>query len=148
MVGALVSEDDSYSSLELGDMLSSTIEDAVQRTEGVGSINVFGTEYAMRIWLNPARLYQYQLTASDVTSAVSQQNTNVTVGSLGDQPVTKGQQFTVSMSAQSQLQTVEDFQKILLKTEADGSAIYLADVATVELAEEDYGSVSRFNGRE
>ncbi|SNT76538.1 efflux RND transporter permease subunit [Paracoccus seriniphilus] len=146
MVGALVSEDDRYSSLELGDILSSTIEDAVQRTEGVGSINTFGTQYAMRIWLDPERLYQYQLTASDVTSAVSEQNTNVTVGSLGDQPVVKGQQFTVSLSAQSQLESIEDFQNILLKTESDGSAIYLADVATVELAEEDYGSVSRFNG--
>ncbi|WP_299788369.1 efflux RND transporter permease subunit [uncultured Marivita sp.] len=146
LVGALVSEDDSYSSLELGDILSSTIQDAVQRTDGVGSVNTFGTEYAMRIWLNPERLYQYQLTPNDVTSAVSEQNTNVTVGSLGDQPVVKGQQFTVSLSAQSQLESVEDFENILLKTNADGSAIYLADVATIELAEEDYGSVSRFNG--
>ena len=146
LVGALVSEDDSYSSLELGDILGSTIQDAVERTEGVGSVSTLGTEYAMRIWLNPERLYQYQLTASDVTSAVSEQNTNVTVGSLGDQPVVKGQQFTVSMSAQSQLESVEDFQNILLKTDTDGSSIYLADVATIELAEEDYGSVSRFNG--
>lgn len=146
MVGALVSQDDTYSSLELGDILSSTVEDAVQRTEGVGSVNIFGTEYAMRIWLNPSRLFQYQLTANDVTSAVSEQNTNVTVGSLGDQPVTKGQQFTVSLSAQSQLESVEDFQNILLKTNTDGSAVYLADVATIELAEEDYGSVSRFDG--
>ena len=146
MVGALVSEDGSYTSLELGDMLSSTIEDPVQRTAGVGSINVFGTEYAMRIWLNPEKLFQYQLTSSDVTTAVSEQNTNVTVGSLGEQPVVKGQQFTVSLSAQSQLETVEDFRNILLKTNSDGSAIYLADVATIELAEEDYGSVSRFNG--
>tara|TARA_R110000787_G_scaffold16622_82_gene52313 strand:+ start:35738 stop:38845 length:3108 start_codon:yes stop_codon:yes gene_type:complete len=146
MVGALVSEDGSYSSLELGDILSSTIEDAVQRTDGVGSIRVFGTEYAMRIWLNPEKLYQYQLTSSDVTTAVSEQNTNVTVGNLGDQPVVKGQQFTVSLSAQSQLESVQDFQNILLKTNADGSAIYLADVATIELAEEDYGSISRYNG--
>lgn len=146
MVGALVSEDDSYTSLELGDILSSTIQDAVERTEGVGSVSTLGTEYAMRIWLDPERLYQYQLTASDVTSAVSEQNTNVTVGSLGDQPVVKGQQFTVSMSAQSQLESIEDFQNILLKTDTDGSTIYLADVATIELAEEDYGSVSRFNG--
>ncbi|MEP3631961.1 MAG: efflux RND transporter permease subunit [Shimia thalassica] len=146
LVGALVSEDDRYTSLELGDMLSSTIQDAVQRTEGVGSVNIFGTEYAMRIWLNPARLYQYQLTPNDVTAAVSEQNTNVTVGSLGAQPVNKGQQFTVSLSAQSQLETVEDFEKILLKTNTDGSAIFLADVATVELAEEDYGSVSRYDG--
>jgi multidrug efflux pump len=146
LVGALVSEDDSYSSLEMGDILGSTIQDAVQRTDGVGSINVFGTKYAMRIWLNPEKLYQYQLTPADVTTAVSQQNTNVTVGSLGDQPVVKGQQFTVSLSAQSQLQSTEDFQNILLKTNTDGSAVYLADVATVELAEEDFGSVSRFNG--
>lgn len=146
LVGALVSEDDTYTTLELGDILSSTIQDAVQRTEGVGSINIFGTEYAMRIWLDPERLYQYQLTSADVTSAVAQQNTNVTVGSLGDQPVIKGQQFTVSLSAQSQLGTVEDFQSILLKTAADGSAIYLGDVATVELAAEDFGSISRFNG--
>ncbi|CUH67757.1 Multidrug-efflux transporter MexB [Thalassovita gelatinovora] len=145
MVGALVSEDGSYSSLQLGDILSSTILDPVQRTDGVGSVNIFGTEYAMRIWLNPERLFQYQLTPNDVTSAVTQQNTNVTVGSLGDQPVTKGQQFTVSLSAQSQLESVVDFQNILLKTNTDGSAVYLADVATVELAEEDYGSFSRFN---
>ncbi|BDY15034.1 hypothetical protein Sulfitobl28_10040 [Sulfitobacter pontiacus] len=120
MVGALVSEDGSYTSLELGDLLSSTIEDPVQRTAGVGSISVFGTEYAMRIWLNPEKLFQYQLTSSDVTTAVSEQNTNVTVGSLGEQPVVKGQQFTVSLSAQSQLETVEDFRNILLKTNSDG----------------------------
>ncbi|WP_428926255.1 efflux RND transporter permease subunit [Marinibacterium sp. SX1] len=147
MVGALVSEDGTYSTVELGDILGSTLEDPVQRTEGVGSINVFGTQYAMRIWLNPLRLYQYQLTPSDVTSAVSEQNTNVTVGSLGDQPVVKGQQFTVSLSAQSQLTSISDFQQILLKTNEDGSAVYLADVATVELAEEDYGSRSRYNGK-
>ena len=146
MVGALVSEEDRYSSLELGDILGSTIEDAVQRTEGVGSISSFGSEYAMRIWLDPARLYQYQLTPSDVTTAVSEQNTNITVGSLGDQPVTKGHQFTVSLSAQSQLGSVQDFQNILLKTNSDGSAVYLGDVARVELGAEDYGSTSRFNG--
>ena len=146
MVGALVSEDGRYSSLELGDILGSTFEDAVQRTDGVGSINVFGTQYAMRIWLNPLRLYQYQLTPSDVTSAVSEQNTNVTVGSLGEQPVVRGQQLTVSLSAQSQLTSIEDFQNILLKTNSDGSAVYLADVAEIELAQEDYGSTSRFNG--
>jgi len=147
MVGALVSEDGSLSSVELGDLLGSTFEDAVQRTEGVGSINSFGTQYAMRIWLNPWRLYQYQLTPSDVTAAVSEQNTNVTVGSLGAQPVAQGQQITVSLSAQSQLTSVEDFERILLKTNEDGSSVYLADVARVELAQESYGSSSRYNGK-
>ncbi|MGB0659176.1 MAG: efflux RND transporter permease subunit [Mangrovicoccus sp.] len=146
LVGALVSEDESYSSLELGDILSTTLEDPIQRTEGVGSINSFGSEYAMRIWLNPSRLFQYQLTPADVTAAVSEQNTNVTVGSLGDQPVVQGQQMTVSLSAQSQLSTVEDFQHILLKTNANGSAVYLADVARIELAAQDYGTSSRYNG--
>ncbi|WP_158964356.1 efflux RND transporter permease subunit [Chachezhania sediminis] len=146
MVGALVSTDGRYTSLELGDILSSTFEDPVQRTEGVGSINIFGTEYAMRIWLQPGRLFQYQLTASDITRAVSQQNTNVTVGSLGAQPVVEGQQITVSLSAQSQLKSVEDFQRILLKTKDDGSAVYLADVATIELGAQNYGRSSRFNG--
>ncbi|WP_108260132.1 efflux RND transporter permease subunit [Mangrovicoccus ximenensis] len=146
LVGALVSPDGRYSSLELGDILGSTVEDPVQRTEGVGSINSFGSSYAMRIWLDPARLYQYQLTAADVTAAVSEQNTNVTVGSLGDQPAAKGQQFTVALSAQSQLTSVADFQRILLKTNEDGSAVYLADVARVEIGAESYGSSSRQNG--
>ncbi|ARE42357.1 RND efflux system, inner membrane transporter CmeB (plasmid) [Rhodovulum sp. P5] len=147
MVGALVADDGTRSSVELGDILGSTFEDAIQRTEGVGSINVFGTLYAMRIWLDPAKLYKYQLTPADVTSAVSEQNTNVTVGSLGAQPVVKGQQMTVSLSAQSQLTSVEDFERILLKTNEDGSSVYLNDVARVELAQESYGSSSRYNGK-
>ncbi|MBD2859426.1 efflux RND transporter permease subunit [Spongiibacter sp. KMU-158] len=146
MVGALVAKDGGYSSVELGDIFGATFEAAVQRTEGVGAIRVFGTQYAMRIWLDPERLYQYQLTPSDVTAAVSEQNTNVTVGSLGAQPVVQGQQITVAMSAQSQLSSVEGFQRILLKTNADGSAVYLGDVARVELGQESYGRISRQNG--
>lgn len=147
LVGTLVSDDGSRSSVELGDLVGRLIEDPVQRLEGVGSINSFGTEYAMRVWLDPARMFQYQISADDVTAAVSEQNTNVSVGSLGDQPVRKGQQFTVSLSAQSQLSTVEDFERILLKTTEDGSTVYLADVATVEIGEEDASLSSRFNGK-
>ncbi len=146
LVGALVSEDAAYSSVELGDILGSTIEDPIQRIDGVGSINSFGTQYAMRIWLDPASLYQYQLSANDVTAAVSEQNTNVTVGSLGDQPAVEGQQITYSLKAQSQLSTVEDFERILLKTNSDGSTVYLSDVATIELAEENAILSSRYNG--
>lgn len=146
LVGALVSEDGRYSSLQLGNILSGTIQDPVQRTEGVGSINSFGSEYAMRIWLDPSRLFQYQISPADVTSAVSEQNTNVTVGSLGAQPVLQGQQINVSLSAQSQLSSVQDFEGILLKTNEDGSTVYLADVARVEMGAQSYGSYSRFNG--
>ncbi|WP_062763371.1 efflux RND transporter permease subunit [Falsirhodobacter sp. alg1] len=147
LVGALVSDDGSRSSVELGDIVGRLIEDPVQRLEGVGSINSLGSEYAMRIWLDPERMYQYQISADDVTTAVAEQNTNVSVGSLGDQPAIKGQQFTVSLSAQSQLSTVEDFEGILLKTNEDGSTVYLADVATVELGEEDSTLSSRFDGK-
>tara|TARA_R110001606_G_scaffold399222_2_gene582378 strand:+ start:27305 stop:30430 length:3126 start_codon:yes stop_codon:yes gene_type:complete len=147
MVGALISENGNYNSIQLGDILGTTLEDPIQRLEGVGSINSFGTRYAMRIWLNPSSLFQYQLSADDVTNAVSEQNTNVTVGSLGDQPVVEGQQLTFSLSAQSQLSSVEDFERILLKTNTDGSTVYLADVARIELAAQDAKLSSRYNGK-
>ena len=146
LVGALTSTDGSRSSLELGDMIERLVKDPVQRTSGVGSINTFGSGYAMRVWLDPERMLQYQVTPSDVVSAVSEQNTNVTVGSLGAQPTTKGQQLTVSLSAQSQLTSVREFERILLRTDSDGAAIFLGDVADIEIGQESYGSASRYNG--
>ncbi len=146
MVGALVSTDWKYSTVELGNILDTEVKGAIERTSGVGGINVFGSGYAMRVWLDPYKLEQYQLTPTDVTSAVQAQNTTVSVGSLGDLPTTEGQQFTATITAQSQLTSVEQFEKILLKTEADGSAVYLGDVARIEIGQEDYGSNSRFNG--
>lgn len=146
MVGALVSRDGRYTSLQLGDLMTQVVEDAVLRTEGVGSINAFGSGYAMRIWLDPLKMAQYQVTAADITSAVSEQNSTVTVGSLGSLPVTPGQQLTVALSAQSQLASVEEFERIILRTTEDGSTVFLGDVARVEIGQETYGSVSRFNG--
>ncbi|MAQ37741.1 MULTISPECIES: efflux RND transporter permease subunit [Thioclava] len=146
MVGALVSTDGKYSTVELGNILDTEVKGAIERTSGVGGINVFGSGYAMRVWLDPYKLEQYQLTPTDVTSAVQAQNTTVSVGSLGDLPTTEGQQFTATITAQSQLTSVEQFEKILLKTEADGSAVYLGDVARIEIGQEDYGSNSKFNG--
>ncbi|WP_136685453.1 efflux RND transporter permease subunit [Falsirhodobacter xinxiangensis] len=145
MVGALVSADNRYSSLELADMLETTVEGPVQRTEGVGSINVFGSGYAMRVWLDPDRLAQFQLTPSDITAAISAQNMTVTVGSLGAQPAAPGQQFTTEITAQSQLRTVDEFRQVLLKTGAGGAAVRLGDVARVEVGQESYGSSSRFS---
>ncbi|SLN32988.1 Multidrug efflux pump subunit AcrB [Aquimixticola soesokkakensis] len=147
LVGAIVSTDGTYSTLQLGDILDETISGPVQRTTGVGGINSFGSGYAMRIWLDPLKLAQYQLTPTDVTTAVSNQNSTVSVGSLGDQPTTQGQQFTASITAQSQLTTVEEFESILLKSEEGGSTVYLGDVARVEIGQESYGSDSRFDGK-
>jgi multidrug efflux pump len=146
MVGALVSTDAQYSTVQLGDILDNMVKGPVQRTEGVGGINIFGSGYAMRIWLDPLSLAQYQLTPTDVTAAVAAQNTTVSVGSLGELPTTEGQQFTATITAQSQLTSAEAFESILLKTEPDGSAVYLGDVARVEIGQESYGTSSFFDG--
>lgn len=146
LVGALVSEDESYSQVELGDLLDRLVKDPIQRTSGVGSINSFSSPYAMRIWLDPKKLYKYGLTPNDVTDAVSDQNSNVTVGSIGDLPASRGQQISVPLNAQSQLSSVGEFEKIALTTEEDGSTVYLGDVATVEISSQDLGSTSRYNG--
>ncbi len=147
LVGAVVSDTDDYTQVQLGDILDRTVKDPIQRTSGVGSINTFSSPYAMRIWLDPDKLFKYGLTANDVTDAVSEQNANVTVGSLGDLPAAKGQQFTVSLNAQSQLSSVAEFEKVALSTAADGSTIYLADVARIEINSQSLSSTSRYNGK-
>ena len=146
MVGALVSTDGKRNSVDLGDVFSTQIEDSVKRLEGVGSINIFGSGYAMRIWLDPFKLQKYQLTAADVTAAIQAQNTQVSVGALGGLPAEKGQQLTVTMTAQSQLTTVDEFERIILKVEQDGATVRLSDVARAEIGQESYGGESRQNG--
>ncbi|MFN7104144.1 MAG: efflux RND transporter permease subunit, partial [Pseudorhizobium sp.] len=146
MVGALVSTDGARTSVDLGDVFTTSIEDQIKRLEGVGSIDIFGTGYAMRIWLDPLKLQKYQLTPSDITAAIQTQNTQVSVGSLGGQPVLDGQQLTVTMTAQSQLTTVDDFEAIILKVEPDGATVRLSDIGDVEIGQESYGMSSRENG--
>lgn len=146
MVAALVDTTGKRTPIELGDIIANTVEGPVQRTEGVGGLQSFGAGYAMRIWLDPLALARYGLTPQDVVSAVENQNTNVSVGSLGSQPTAEGQQFTAQITAQSQLGSVEEFERILLRTEAAGGVVRLADVARVEIGQESYGGDSRFNG--
>ncbi|WP_410216548.1 efflux RND transporter permease subunit [Paracoccus sp. (in: a-proteobacteria)] len=146
LVGALTSPDGRFSTVELGDLIAQLIEDPVKRTPGVGSINTFGSGYAMRIWLDPMKMVQYQVTPADVTNAVAQQNTNVTVGDLGAQPAAQGQRLTVSVSAQSQFSTVEEFERILLRVDPDGSTVFLGDVSRIEVGQESYGGAARHNG--
>lgn len=146
LVGSLVSTDGKRTSVDLGNIMSTSIEDQIQRLEGVGSINVFGSGYAMRVWIDPFKLQKFQLTPGDVTSAIQAQNTQVSVGSLGAQPAVPGQQINVTITAQSQLTTVADFEHIILKVEKDGSTVRLSDVARVEIGQESYGGSSRYNG--
>jgi multidrug efflux pump len=108
---------------------------------------VFGSQYAMRIWLDPAKLNNYRLTPSDVRSAVEAQNTQVSAGQLGGTPAIPGQGFTASITAQSRLQTVEQFEDILLRTAASGGEVRLRDVARIEIGAESYDTVARFNGQ-
>ncbi|MCJ8510630.1 efflux RND transporter permease subunit [Rhizobium lemnae] len=147
LVGALVSTDSKRMPVELGDIFSTQIEDQIKRLEGVGSIQVFGTGYAMRIWLDPFKLNKFQLTPTDVTAAIQAQNQQVSVGSLGGLPVVKGQQISVTVTAQSQLQTVDDFKSIILKTETGGATVRLSDVARIEIGQESYSTNSRSNGK-
>ncbi|AQZ49930.1 efflux RND transporter permease subunit [Martelella mediterranea] len=146
LVGAITSRDGRFSTPELGDILAQVIEDPVKRTPGVGSINTFGSGYAMRIWLDPMKMMQYQVTPADVTAAVAEQNTNVTVGDLGSQPAPDGQRLTLSLSSQSQFSSVDEFESILLRVDADGSTVFLGDVARIEIGQESYGMSARFNG--
>ncbi len=147
MVGALVSKDGSLTSEDLGDYFSSTFEDTIKRVPGVGDVNVFGSGYAMRIWLDPAKLAKFQLMPSDVSTAIGVQNRQVSAGQLGGLPSPAGQQLNVTVTAQSQLKTPEQFRNIILKTTTDGSIVRIGDVATVEIGSESYGTVSRYDGR-
>ncbi len=146
LVGALVSRDNRYSTVELGDLTSQLVEDAVLKLEGVGGIDSFSSGYALRIWLNPLKMAEYQITGADVTSAIADQNSTVSVGSLGAQPVVPGQQLSVALSAQSQLSSADEFSQIILRAEQDGSFVFLGDVAKIEIAQESYGSTALMNG--
>jgi multidrug efflux pump len=147
MIGNIVSADNKYSTQQLSDIMTNQIEDKIERVDGVGSIQAFGSGYAMRIWLDPVSLQQYQLTPADVISAIQQQNVQVAVGSIGASPTVPGQQLKATVTAQSQLQTVDQFKAIILKFASDGSTVRLDNVARVELGLTSYGSSSSFNGK-
>ena len=146
MIGNIISRDGRYTSDELSDIMSSQIEDRIERLDGVGAVQSFGSGYAMRVWLDPAALLKYQLVPSDVTAAITAQNAQVAAGSIGATPVVKGQQLKASIIAQSQMTSVDEFNRISLKTTADGSVVRLSDVARVEIGLESYGQRSSFNG--
>lgn len=147
MVLGVISEDGSMDRHDLSDFMVSTLEDPLARTEGVGNIRVFGSQYAMRIWLDPYKLNSYGLTPSDVSQAISTQNNQVSVGSLGGAPATMGIEISASMMAQTMMTSPEEFENIMIKVNTDGSQIRLKDVATVEIGGESYGFTSEYNGK-
>ena len=147
LIIGLVSEKNDQTQTDLTDYLVANMQDPLSRIPGVGEVTVFGSQYAMRIWLDPAKLVNYKLTTADVRAAIQAQNTQVSAGQLGGTPAVEGQQLNATISALGRLQTVEDFDSILLRTNAQGGNVYLRDVARTELGSDSYGVVARYNGK-
>jgi multidrug efflux pump len=139
-------ETDKATNRDVSDWLTSNLQDPLARLPGVGDINVFGASYAMRIWLNPERLASYALMPSDVITAIQNQNTEIAAGEIGGQPMPNSQMLNATVTAQSRLQTPDQFAKIILKTQTSGAHVLLKDVARVELGSESYNAVTRVNG--
>ncbi|ELI6449406.1 efflux RND transporter permease subunit [Photobacterium damselae] len=146
-VTAFVSTDSSMTGQDIMDYVSSRVKDPVSRVAGVGDVMVFGTQYAMRIWLDPAKLNSYNLTPIDIVNAIKQQNTQVTVGQIGGAPAVKGQMINATITARNRLESVQQFKDILLRVNKDGSQIRIKDVARVELGGESSDFITRFDGK-
>lgn len=147
LIVGLIADSPDVTAVDLSDFAGSVLQDQLSRVEGVGEVQLFGAQYAMRIWLDPNRLQAFSLTPGDIAAAVRAQNAEVSAGQIGSLPTVEGQQLNATVSAQSLLQTPEEFEDILLRTQADGSAVRLRDVARVELGAESYAFDSRFNGQ-
>ncbi|MBI5041231.1 MAG: efflux RND transporter permease subunit, partial [Gammaproteobacteria bacterium] len=146
MVVALQSRDRGMDTYALNNLIASQVLDPIQRLPGVGSANLFGAAYAMRIWLNPDRLRGYGLSAADVLDAVRDQNVQIAAGQFGAEPSPPGQGFTASVSAASRFTTSGEFGDIILRTNTDGSSVRLKDVARIDLGAESYGHSVHLNG--
>ncbi|SQH74699.1 multidrug efflux system protein,AcrB/AcrD/AcrF family protein [Shewanella benthica] len=147
MVIAFVSQDGSLDKNDIADYVASNIQDPMSRVAGVGTIQLFGAQYAMRIWLDPFKLTQFNLTSIDIMASIREQNAQVSAGQLGGAPSVGGQQLNATVSAQSRLQTVDQFERIIVKSDSSGANVYLKDVARVELGAESYSSESFYNGK-
>ena len=147
MFFTLSSTNADVSDIALGNFISSSVLDPIRRLTGVGEADLFGTEYAMRIWLNPNQLESYNLSANDVIAAIQAQNSQVPVGQLGARPALQGQEINITLQGQSTLTTAKQFENILLRVNPDGSRVYLRDVARVELGGENYTFQVRVDGR-
>ncbi len=146
LIMAVYDETDQATSADVADYLVSNLQDSIGRIEGVGDFNVFGSQYSMRIWLDPAKLASFSLMPGDVISAIQAQNTQVAAGQVGGLPAVPGQMLNATVNARSRLSSPDEFRRILVKTQADGSTVRIADVARVELGSESYNTFTRLNG--
>ncbi len=146
MIVGVYDETDRSTNIDVSDFLVTNLQDTLARIEGVGETNVFGSQYAMRIWLDPDRLASVGLMPGDVVTAIRNQNTEVAAGEVGGLPQPEGNQLNATVTSQSRMRTVEEFESIILKSEQSGAIVRLADVARVELGAENYSASSRING--
>lgn len=144
---AFYSPDGSLSGADINDYVNSNISEPLSRVAGVGELQVFGGQYAMRIWLDPAKMNSLQVTPSDIAAAIRAQNAQVAVGQLGGAPSVQGQVLNATVNAQSMLQTPEQFKNIFLKNTSSGAQVRLSDLARVELGSDNYQFDSKFNGK-
>ncbi|MCU3514689.1 multidrug efflux RND transporter permease subunit AcrB [Enterobacter hormaechei subsp. steigerwaltii] len=147
MVVGVINTNGTMTQEDISDYVGANMKDAISRTSGVGDVQLFGSQYAMRIWMDPNKLNNFQLTPVDVISAIKAQNAQVAAGQLGGTPPVKGQQLNASIIAQTRLTSADEFSKILLKVNQDGSQVRLRDVAKVELGGENYDIIAKFNGK-
>lgn len=145
MLVGLVSDDPNVTRGDVSDYLASSLLDPISRVPGVGDVQVFGSQFAMRIWLDPNKLDVYRLTIPEITAAVQAQNAQVAVGDLGGTPAVPGQELTATITAQSRLETPEQFRNVIVRSNADGSVLRLSDVARVELGDDSYRVTGRYN---
>jgi multidrug efflux pump len=146
MIVGVYDETNKSTNVDVSDWLGTNIQDELSRVPGVGDVNVFGSEYAMRVWLDPNKLQSFQLMPSDVISAIQNQNVEVAAGEIGGMPQPEGQMLNATVTAQSRLQTPEQFRNIIVKSDPSGARVLLSDVARVELGAESYSATIRING--
>jgi multidrug efflux pump len=137
---------DKATGFDIADYLVSTLQDPIARVDGVGAIQIFGGSYAMRIWLDPQKLFSFGLMPTDIENAVAAQNIQVSAGKIGAQPAPADQQLNATVTAQSKLKTADEFKNIIVKNDPSGAIVHLSDVARVELGTEAYDFATRLNG--
>src|SRR3954469_9629855 len=146
LIVGIYDETDKSTNFDVSDWLTSNMQDDLSRVPGVGDVNVFGASYAMRIWIDPHKLASFNLMPSDIITAVTNQNTEVAAGEVGGVPAPQGQLLNATVTAQSRLQTADQFRNIIVKAEPTGARVLLGDVARVELGADNYSAIIRANG--
>ncbi|KQY99072.1 multidrug transporter [Caulobacter sp. Root1455] len=147
LIVGMYSDDPTTTNTDLADYIASNLQDPLSRVDGVGEVQLFGAQYAMRIWLNPTKLASYSLTPADVIAAIRAQNAQVSAGQLGGVPNLPGIGLNATITAQSRLTTPAQFQEIIVKNSPGGAIVHLRDVARVELGADSYGFGAKFNGK-